>query len=688
MTKRTDHLTDDAITQFLRTRSADPDLGLLDDIVRTVGATPQDRPWLGLRPILLPRRTLLIVAIALLLTTMGALAAGSRFLQPDLPGGPFLGTWVTTDLDGSTPTMVIRGSAGEEVEIDVHDDFASVCAGAPSTMTGTGRLEGSTELVIPSPALTCDDGSEPEALSGPPLEEQLRDLTFVHHADTDTLTDNLGSVWRPDGAQEPSPEPTLSEGMWPQTSLEEVRQAQELADAGDPNYTWQVDPQLASEEGWAHLDDPGAEIAERFLRDELGWEEFVFGLEGVTVVPSDPDGDGGLDGVRRGLVFLRCAPGETNPLYPVGADQLPAARCAPTIDELRYETVSLDLSQLDRRGPDGIWVVSRWRMTAPFTQADPSVVEADATAQLEDFLQARIAGVGAEGYPYVCAGACDSGVEVPLLYATTAGARYERFEIERVSEPRWPYGGMDFTVRLFADGGETVVEQAISLDHDGWIESGGLPPRATLGYFHSARETTENGQPVPVPYEFVLNDQGFEFSYYSNDGDGRVTAWAAAPWDRTVHFDAALTLDDQGLERVVMAADSLQLSCHPNPAAADAAALAASIQSDPDLVATAPVEVTIGGIAGLQMDLTLAPAASACPEDRKGNEPMPADRIRGTGFPLELGSRMRLYLVEVPQGSATRILAFAVVAGEARFDAVMEAAAPIVESVQFHTDGS
>ena len=72
MTERPDHLTDDAITQFLRMRSADPELGLLDDIVRTVGSTPQDRPWLGLRPILLPRRTLLIVAMALLLATMGA----------------------------------------------------------------------------------------------------------------------------------------------------------------------------------------------------------------------------------------------------------------------------------------------------------------------------------------------------------------------------------------------------------------------------------------------------------------------------------------------------------------------------------------------------------------------------------------------------------------------------------------
>ena len=57
--------------------------------------------------------------------------------------------------------------------------------------------------------------------------------------------------------------------------------------------------------------------------------------------------------------------------------------------------------------------------------------------------------------------------EVPLLYATTTGAPYERSEIERVSGPHWPYGEMEFKVRLFAEGGETVVEQLIFLDHAG-----------------------------------------------------------------------------------------------------------------------------------------------------------------------------------------------------------------------------
>lgn len=84
MSSSPDRLTDDAIARFLQTRSADPDLSLLDDIVRTAGATPQDRPWLGLPQVLRPRRTLLLITVALLLATAGAIGIGS-LLRPDLP---------------------------------------------------------------------------------------------------------------------------------------------------------------------------------------------------------------------------------------------------------------------------------------------------------------------------------------------------------------------------------------------------------------------------------------------------------------------------------------------------------------------------------------------------------------------------------------------------------------------------
>ena len=85
------------------------------------------------------------------------------------PRSPFEGTWVSTDTDGSTQTMTIRVSAEGALEITVLDDVAPVCPGTPSTMTGTGRIEGGTQLVIPAPVYTCDDGSEAETLSGAPL---------------------------------------------------------------------------------------------------------------------------------------------------------------------------------------------------------------------------------------------------------------------------------------------------------------------------------------------------------------------------------------------------------------------------------------------------------------------------------------------------------------------------------------
>ena len=226
---------------------------------------------------------------------------------PTTPESPFLGTWVSLDADGSTPTMMIEVSEDGTVGIMVHDDPASVCSGAPSTMSGAGGFEGDAELIIPTPVLTCDDGSQPEALSGPPLEEQLQNLTFIYDAESDTLIDNFGSVWTREGAQDPGPEPTVEGSMWPQTNLEEVEEAQERADAGDPDYTWQLDATLAADgEPW------GAEIFARFIEEELGWEEFIGGWDGSGHLSM---GVGG--GVYEGVVFIRCAPGETTPEPPV-----------------------------------------------------------------------------------------------------------------------------------------------------------------------------------------------------------------------------------------------------------------------------------------------------------------------------------------------------------------------------------
>lgn len=413
------------------------------------------------------------------------------------PLGPFVGAWVSTDTDGSPQTMEIVRSSDHHA-IVVRDSVASAaCSGAPSTTTGSGQLESDGTLVIAEPALTCDDGSTP-AIGRPP-QSMLANATFVHHPEQDEIVDGFGVVWRRAAVAVTTtmpavsapivsePPPTVSEdtpseagrptsgGMWPQSSLEDVREAQELADAGDARYTWQLDPELV---GVLQPTDE-TEIVVRFLQEELRWDGFRF-----HPIPEDGFGLGR----STNNAYIRCAPGETNPLYP-------SETCAPTIDEVRYERVSLDLEQLDRPGdPTGIWVVSRWALLPPFEQVVPPS-EAEVAAVLETFLQARIDGGGAGDTVDVVDEYHPTGStveEVPLLYATTAGAGYERFEFEVVDGPVWPDASRRVNVRLFTAGDRTVVEQIFYV-----IGGAG---RAVLEYRLNSEDvapTTENGQPVP-----------------------------------------------------------------------------------------------------------------------------------------------------------------------------------------------
>jgi hypothetical protein len=601
---------------------------------------------------------------------------GSERTPAGEPRSPFEGTWISTsDADGGTQTLTVSVSADSAVEIVVTDDIATVCSGTPSTMTGAGRIEGGTQLVIPAPVYTCDDGSEPEVLSGPPLQEQLRDWTLFLDAETDTLSDGVGGVWLREGAEVPSPGPTIAgTTWWPQTSLDEVREAQERADAGDPDYTWQVDPMLAS---WpdSNAEEPwGAEIFERFIREELGWEEFSgFAIMGYV------EGGGHLEGV----LFIRCAPGRTNPLYPKAYPEMPSEvrGCAPTIDDSRYETVRFNVEQEARVGPSGIWVVTGWELLQPaepgslfehlYPDFDQRQVEqvappshAEVTELLQEFLGARVDGEGAEKYLHLheAEGPPSPDEDVPLLYATTGGTPYERSEMERVQGPVWPTGWIEVRVRLFAEDG-TVVEQSFVVVRQedgrlglvyGFPQTDGFP-------------TTENGQAVPVPYSIL---------------DGEVTFAAAPPWSDTILDRTFTVLGGVGhgsasqftMFTIVPDPLTFEMGCEAGPVPADAEALAQSIRSNPDLEATAPVAVSVGGIDALQMDVVAAPGASDC-------GPMVLiDRLSaGQDGP------MRLYLLDLPEGMSARILAIAISALESEFEHVVEAAAPILDSFEFHT---
>lgn len=588
-------------------------------------------------------RTTRLVAVPLgaaALLLVGSIVVSTLASGPGPAGpssSPFLGTWVTIDSDGSTPTMVIEVSEDEDVQMVVHDDLASVCTGAPSTMVGTGRLRGDTELVFPTPFLTCDDGSQPVALSGPPLDQQLQNLTFNHDSQADTLSDNFGSIWTREGAEDPSPGEIS--GMWPQSSLEEVEEAQRLADAGDPDFTWQVEPNLVQNLG-------EAEIFHRLLREQLGWEEFI-------VNPFW--GRDYSDGTISGIPYLRCAPGSTNPLYP--NDPL-AGDCAPTIDGFRYETVEIDVAQPGRQGPTGIWVVTGWRPVESFQQMAPPS-DSEATALFVSFLQARIDGEDAEDFVEVA---------IPLLYATSTGAPYESFEFERLEGPEWPDGGTTFRVRLFADGENTVVEQLFRIDRD-------VPGPVELEYSLGGDSTTENGQPVsepPQPHEFLDGEITFD----------AVPSWdySWAGWEFSPTMSTLLLAGDHDV-RLVLLVDPrpIETGCVQGAAPDDVVTLASTIRSDPDLEATEPITASIAGREALQFDVLAATSGNLCAE--VGVSEVVAG---GTATGLEQGQRMRLYLVEFP-GDPARILAIAVVAPEDRFDSAVEQAAPILDSLEFHT---
>ncbi len=329
------------------------------------------------------------------------------------------------------------------------------------------------------------------------------------------------------------------------------------------------------------------------------------------------------------------------------------------------------------------------------TTSPPS--EAKIAELLNGFLEARVAGEGAQQYLYV------PEEDIPLLYATTSGAPYEQAEFEPVPDIEWPYGFMAFKVRMFA--GDTVVEQLFFMPHDDPIQ---FPADGRLGLEYEQdgfgtdiAPTTEDGQPVAVPVDFF---------------DGEMTMQAAHPWifvdypfgplGRMVPEGPDVLPTTDGGERIdwdefrVMADPTAGGTGCQTASPADAEALAESIRSNPDLEATAPVAVSVGGAEALMMDVVIAAGATirvAVDEQFNlcANELLNPILDQGVGSSMTVvndgvmsgqatGERMRLYLFDMPEESSMRTMAIAIIAPESRFERAVNTAAPIVDSFEFH----
>jgi hypothetical protein len=235
---------------------------------------------------------------------------------------------------------------------------------------------------------------------------------------------------------QPAPSPSLvgqvapeGQGIWPQVSREEIGQAQDAADAGDPNFAWQA------EDGDGG-NFPSEHVAGRFAESSLGW--------GRTTAL----GGNCVDGVYSEdcsilWTIVRC---EVAPIA------YPSHYCGSD-DGNRFEAVDVVVAQLADQGVGGIWVVTAWR-PVDFEQAVPPSRE-DVGALVDAFLQARIDGGGAEAYlrsleekPYL---------SERYLYRSETGSRYETFAY-RLEDPTWPEGNYQVNITLTAVDGSSEME--------------------------------------------------------------------------------------------------------------------------------------------------------------------------------------------------------------------------------------
>jgi hypothetical protein len=241
---------------------------------------------------------------------------------------------------------------------------------------------------------------------------------------------------------------------------------------------------------------------------------------------------------------------------------------------------------------------------------------------------------------------------------------------------------MTFSARLFVNGDATVVEQQISWDRG---VSGGL--------WLDANATTENGQPVTLPY--TSSDGGVTVSAPSTweawlpgtlgvpVAEGQVLheqaldVWSGSLWRSEESFGSG-----ERIELVdPVAYDAWCAANGGSPllsAPAGAAAIAQQLIADPNFKTTAPVAARIGGVEAVSIDVTLAPGGKACDVGM-----IEISRwIHTIGW--EPGWRLRLYLVDLPQGMSVETLAITVVAPEERFEEVIAETAPIIDSIEFH----
>jgi hypothetical protein len=109
----------------------------------------------------------------------------------EAPKDPFTGSWISTDIDGSSQTLVII-EAGGVYTFEYYDDGASICgldsAGVPLfAASASGTLTASGSTLSGDFSINC--------LDDPPFHGVDHLFVFTYDPATETMTDDLGVVW-------------------------------------------------------------------------------------------------------------------------------------------------------------------------------------------------------------------------------------------------------------------------------------------------------------------------------------------------------------------------------------------------------------------------------------------------------------------------------------------------------------
>jgi hypothetical protein len=98
----------------------------------------------------------------------------------------FVGTWTSTDHDGSNQELSITGSGKGALAVFYFDDSPTgACGGSPAHVVGAGTPDG--DALTTYATLTCLPG-------GNVLRSRIT-FTYYYSPGTDTLIDESGVIW-------------------------------------------------------------------------------------------------------------------------------------------------------------------------------------------------------------------------------------------------------------------------------------------------------------------------------------------------------------------------------------------------------------------------------------------------------------------------------------------------------------